>query len=144
MAMNVANDFIETYEGALDVAICATLIRRFDASGDAARGETGSGVDIKLKDSWDIRISGRPVWADAERALNAAMMTGLMNYLRKYPYLLLAPIALRMPSESGDVVLDAQRMRSLSDEMLQALIRKTLRPGSINLQKYVSDQGGYP
>ena len=25
-----------------------------------------------------------------------------------------------------------------------ALIRKTLRPGTINLQKYLADQGGYP
>ena len=139
------DDFIDVYDDALDPAVCATLIRRFDASGDAIRGATGGGVDIKLKDSWDIRIADNPLWADAERALNAAMMTGLMRYLRKYPYLLLAPISLRMPDASGTAtLLDAERLTALSDELLQALIRKTLRPGSINLQKYISDQGGYP
>ncbi|MDR3387820.1 MAG: 2OG-Fe(II) oxygenase [Rudaea sp.] len=140
------DDFIEVYEHALDPAICAALIRRFDASGEAVRGATGGGVDVKLKDSWDIHISGRPPWADAERALNAAMMTGLMRYLRKYPYTLLAPLSLSMPdADTGGVVrLDAQRLAALPDALLQALIRKTLRPGTINLQKYLADQGGYP
>jgi hypothetical protein len=138
-------DFIELYDGALDPATCATLIRRFDASGEATRGATGGGVDLTLKDSWDIRISSRPQWADAERALNAAMMSGLVRYLRKYPYTLLAPLSLRMPDASGaPVLLDAQRITSLPDHLLQALILKTLRPGSINLQKYIADQGGYP
>lgn len=138
-------DFIEVYDGALDAATCATLIRRFDTSGQATRGETGSGVDVKLKDSWDIRISGQPMWADAENALNTAMMSGLMRYLRKYPHTLLAPLSLRMADGAGGTVaIDPERMAGMSDELLQVLIRKTLRPGSINLQKYISDQGGYP
>jgi 2-oxoglutarate-Fe(II)-dependent oxygenase superfamily protein len=146
MSQSMSGDFIEVYENALDPAICATLIRRFEACGEAVRGSTGGGVDIKLKDSWDIAISGRPAWADAERALNAAMMAGLKNYLRKYPYTLLAPLSLRIPdaADGAATLLDAERLSALPDEMLQALIRKTLRPGSINLQKYISDQGGYP
>jgi len=138
-------DFIEVYDGALDADVCATLIHRFDASGVAARGSTGGGVDTQLKDSWDIRISGAPAWDDAEKALNAAMMTALMRYVRKYPYIVLAPISLRMPEPSGEMrLIDAERLRTLPDELLRALIRKTLRPGSINLQKYIADQGGYP
>jgi hypothetical protein len=140
------DDFIEVYDGALDAAACAALVRRFDISGEAVRGATGGGVDVKLKDSWDIHISGRTQWQDAERALNTAMMTGLMRYLRKYPYTLLAPLSLSMPDPAGGGLtrLDAQRLTALSDDLLQALIRKTLRPGTINLQKYISDQGGYP
>jgi hypothetical protein len=140
------DDFIEVYDNVLDPAICATLIRRFGASGEAVRGATGGGVDLKLKDSWDIHISGRRQWQDAENALNAAMMTGLMRYLRKYPYTLLAPLSLSMPDRASAAVtrLDAERLTALPDDLLQALIRKTLRPGTINLQKYISDQGGYP
>jgi hypothetical protein len=139
-------DFIEVYENALTPAICAALIQRFDASGEAVRGATGGGVDVKLKDSWDVHISGRAQWQDAERALNAAMMAGLMRYLRSYPYTLLAPLTLSMPdAESGALSrLDAQRLAALPDNLLLALIRKTLRPGTINLQKYLADQGGYP
>jgi hypothetical protein len=48
------------------------------------------------------------------------------------------------PAGGGLTRLDAQRLTALSDDLLQALIRKTLRPGTINLQKYISDQGGYP
>lgn len=141
----MSGDFIEVYDGALDAASCAALIRRFDANGQATRGETGSGVDVKLKDSWDIRISGLPAWADAENALNTAMMSGLMRYLRSYPHTLLAPLSLRMADGAGGTVtIDPERLTALSDDMLQVLIRKTLRPGSINLQKYISDQGGYP
>ena len=138
-------DFIEVYDGALAPQICALLIRRFEASGEAVRGATGGGVDTALKDSWDVRLGGRAQWADAERALNAAMMAGLMRYLRRYPYTLLAPLTLRMPDASGALVrLDAERLVALPDDLLQALIRKTLRPGPINLQKYISGQGGYP
>lgn len=140
-----ADDFIEVYDGTLDAETCAALIRRFDASGQAVRGETGSGVDVKLKDSWDIRISSQPMWADAENALNTAMMSGLMRYLRKYPHTLLAPLSLRMADGAGGAVpIDPERLAALPDDMLQVLIRKTLRPGSINLQKYISNQGGYP
>lgn len=141
----MSGDFIEVYDGALDAPSCAALVRRFDANGQATRGETGSGVDVKLKDSWDIRISGLPAWADAENALNTAMMSGLMRYLRSYPHTLLAPLSLRMADGAGGTVtIDPERLTALSDDMLQVLIRKTLRPGSINLQKYISDQGGYP
>ena len=142
----IDGDFIELYENALEPAVCAGLIQRFDASGEAVRGATGGGVDLKLKDSWDVHISGRSQWHDAERALNAVMMTGLMRYLRRYPYTLLAPLSLSMPdADSGAVTrLDAGRLAALPDNLLQALIRKTLRPGTINLQKYISDQGGYP
>ncbi|MBS0439560.1 MAG: 2OG-Fe(II) oxygenase, partial [Proteobacteria bacterium] len=133
----MSGDFIEVYDGALDAASCAALVRRFDANGQATRGQTGSGVDVKLKDSWDIRISGLPAWADAENALNTAMMSGLMRYLRSYPHTLLAPLSLRMADGAGGTVtIDPERLTALSDDMLQVLIRKTLRPGSINLQKY--------
>lgn len=138
-------DFIAVYDGALDAATCATLIRRFDASKAAQRGATGGGVDIALKDSWDIQITGRTEWQDAENALNGAMFHALKRYLREYPYTVLAPLSLRMPGAGGALeLLDAERLRALPDDLLTALIRKTLRPGSINLQKYIADQGGYP
>jgi hypothetical protein len=146
IAEAAGEDFIEVYEGALDAKVCAALIQRFDASGQAVRGSTGGGVDIALKDSWDIQITGNPQWADAERALNAAMMSGVLRYLRKYPYTVLAPMSLRMPNPSGGapILLGPTHLAALSDDALQALTRKTFRPGSINLQKYISDQGGYP
>jgi hypothetical protein len=73
------------------------------------------------------------------------MMSALMRYLRKYPHTLLAPLSLRVADGTGGTVqLDVERLAALPDELLQVLIRKTLRPGNINLQKYISGQGGYP
>jgi hypothetical protein len=141
-----APDFIEVYPGAIDRATCKALIDRFESSKQAVRGETGSGVNLTLKNSWDIRISGRPDWADAERALNMAALGGLLHYLRKYAHAVLAPLQLKMPDPAtGELVtLDAARLATLDDTMLTQLATKVFRPGSINLQKYIADQGGYP
>lgn len=53
---------------------------RFEASGQAKRGQTGSGVDTSLKGSWDIRLDERPAWADAKQQLNEAVLVGLRRY----------------------------------------------------------------
>lgn len=145
-ALSASDDFIELYDGALSQLDCAQLIVRFEQSGKATRGETGGGVNIKVKNSWDITISDHPEWADVERALNGVMYGGLKRYLRKYPYTLLAPLALKMarPDGSEALPIDAQVLSNLDDERFGALVAMTLRPGKINLQKYIADEGGYP
>jgi len=139
-------DFIEVYENALDAAVCAALIQRFDASGQAVRGATGGGVDTALKDSWDIGISDHADWKEVENQLNGVMLRGLMAYVRRYAYAALAPLTLRMPDpETGArVLLDPAAVAALPDPLLRALVTKCFRPGKINLQKYVAGQGGYP
>ena len=144
--MNGSDDFIEIYEGALDATSCATLIRQFDASGAATRGHTAGGINTALKDSWDISISGQAQWANAERMLGLAMLEGLKRYLRKYPYTLLGPLWLRMKDEkTGELgVLSPEDVAALPDQRLVALATHAFRPGRINLQKYLADEGGYP
>src|SRR5687768_8279085 len=88
-------DFIEVYDNALPADVCAALIERFEHSGQATPGRVGGGVLPELKDSRDIQISGKPEWRDAEGALNAAMFRGLLAYLRKYRYALIAPLMLQ-------------------------------------------------
>jgi hypothetical protein len=146
MGDNGSNDFIEVYDGALDGASCAALIGQFDASGGAVRGRAGSGVNTAVKNSWDITISGKPEWADAERDLNLAMLEGLKRYLRKYPYTVLGPLWLKMKDEaSGELkLLSPEDLIALPDQRLGALAVHAFRPGSINLQKYIADEGGYP
>jgi len=48
-------DFVEVYDNALEASICRSLIDRFEASRQARR-ETGGGVDLLLKNSWDIPL----------------------------------------------------------------------------------------
>lgn len=139
-------DFIETWDGAVDAGLCAGLIDRFESSGLARRGRVGSGVDITLKDSWDICMDDHADWAPLVQRLNAAMAQCLKRYLLKYPYTLLAPMTLKMasPGGGGPQMLDPERLVRLDERHLMALIAKVFRPGPINLQKYLADQGGYP
>jgi len=139
-------DFIEIYPDIVDPRACAALIARFEASGKATRGRTGSGVDVAMKDSWDLTLEDHPEWQDAANLLNSAMMVALLRYVRRYPQVVLAPLALRrvVPATGTQVAIDADTLQSMSDAELQSLLVAVFRPGSINLQKYIADQGGYP
>lgn len=139
-------DFIEVYDNALDAETCAALIRRFDASGQAVRGQTGSGVDTTMKDSWDICITDYPAWNDVVVRFNQSVMAGLKAYLRQYAHAALAPLQLKiLDAKTGQhKALDAQAVAELDDATLTKIVMKVFRPGSINIQKYIADQGGYP
>ena len=139
-------DFIELYDDVLNPDACRALITRFEASGMARRGATGGGVDVALKDSWDIRLDDHPAWADARRQLNDAAFECLARYLRRYPHLVLAPLQLKMPDPASaqPVPVDAGRLAAMDDTVLAQLLNTVLRPGTINLQRYLADVGGYP
>lgn len=139
-------DFIGVYEDALAPAQCAALLQRFEAAGEAQPGHVGSGVFRELKDSDDIQISGKPAWADAEQALNQAVFTGLLKYLRRYRYALIAPLMLQVTDETTGEArrLSAEDFDNMPDARLAQLIGAVLRPGAINLQRYRADRGGYP
>ncbi|MGB0132999.1 2OG-Fe(II) oxygenase [Dokdonella sp.] len=142
----MAGDFIEVYMDALSEHDCRALIQQYEASGKAVRGQTGGGVNTRLKDSWDICISDYRDWAPASNLLNSAMMRSLMAYVRQYPQTAIAPLSLQMPHpQTGELMaLDAEAIRAMPDERLQQLLVKVFRPGTINVQKYLADQGGYP
>jgi hypothetical protein len=139
-------DFIEVYDDVVDAATCRAWIDRFDACGLARRGATGSGVDTTLKDSWDIRLDDHPSWIDARDRLNKAAFTGLLRYVRRYPHVVIAPLHLKLadPQTGAALSLDAEALGALDDTALRDVLKQVLRPGTINLQKYVAGQGGYP
>lgn len=139
------SDFIEVYEGVLAPETCRLMIERFEAGGQAQRGSTGSGVDLTLKDSWDVQLDTAPGWADVRQQLNDAMLKGFRQYLRRYAHVALAPLHLKMKLPSGEMqVIDAEALAAMNDEALTGLIGTVFRPGGINIQKYIADQGGYP
>ncbi len=142
---NPLPDFIEVYPDALDATQCGSLVERFMASSESQPGRVGSGVMPELKDSRDLTISGRPEWRDAETALNVAVFNGLMAYLRKYPYTLIAPLMLETPDADGSRHrLTAERLQALPTPALAGVMQTVLRPGAINIQRYSDGRGGYP
>ena len=142
----MADDFIELYEGALSREACAALVARFEASGQDLPGRVGAGVMPELKNSRDILISGKPEWREAESQLNAAMLAGLLRYLRTYRYALLAPLMLQVadPASGAPRRLQAEDLEAMPDAELAAIAQGVFRPGTINLQRYRADEGGYP
>jgi hypothetical protein len=146
MSNDSSDDFIEVYPDALDSATCAALIAQFDASGAALRGRAGGNINTAVKNSWDITITGKPEWVQPERSLNVAMFEGLKRYLRKYPYTVLGPLWLKMKdAATGEMaLLDPATLMALPDARLGALAMHAFRPGNINIQKYLADEGGYP
>ncbi|MGO4221519.1 2OG-Fe(II) oxygenase [Lysobacter sp. TAF61] len=139
------NDFIEVYPDALSQDQCAQLVARFSASGDTVPGRVGGGVMPDLKDSRDLTISGREGWRDAETALNLAVFRGVIAYLRRYPHTLIAPLMLETAGNDGKSHrLTPERMAAMEDGELVPVIQTVLRPGSINLQRYSANRGGYP
>jgi hypothetical protein len=140
------SDFIEIYPAAIPPATCQQIIDRFEASGQAARGRTGTGVDTTLKDSYDITISGKPDWRAVDALVQKTAFIAFKHYIRKYPFLMIGPLALRLPDPTtgGHSLVTAENFPHLSDEQHTALLTTAFRPGSINLQKYLAGSGGYP
>jgi hypothetical protein len=139
-------DFIEVYDDALSRAACAALVARFEASGQDQPGRVGAGVMPELKDSRDVYLGDRPEWRDAEAQLNAAMFGGLLRYLRRYPFAMLAPLMLQVtdPASGEARRLQVEDVATMPDEDLGAVVQVVFRPGPINLQRYRADEGGYP
>jgi hypothetical protein len=142
----MSDDFIEVYPGALGRETCQRAIAQFHEGGQAVRGATGAGVDVALKDSWDIEISALAEWQWLKHAIETAALNGVLAYIRKYPYTLLAPLALKRqdPASGQLIALSADDLALLTPQNLQGVITHSFRPGTINVQRYVADQGGYP
>ena len=139
-------DFIELYPDALLPQACAALVQRFDASGQDVAGTVGGGVMPDLKNSRDITLNGLAGWEDAVQQLNLAVFSGLLTYVRRYPYTLIAPLMVEHQEAGGAT---RRRLReaditAMNDAQLGRILMALLRPGDINLQRYKADQGGYP
>ena len=140
-----AEDFIAVYPDALGPEQCAALVARFAASPETHPGRVGGGVYTELKDSRDLTLAGRPEWRDAEAMLNTAVFNGVLAYLRRYPYTLIAPLMLEIPGANGARHrLTPERLAALDDAALAPIVQTVLRPGAINLQRYSAGSGGYP
>ena len=92
--MTLQSDFIEVYEAALGPEVCALAIKHFGQSKQTQPGQVGGGVYPELKNSRDLTISALPEWAEFVSVFNGALLKCMRAYVRKYPYVLLAPFML--------------------------------------------------
>jgi hypothetical protein len=140
------DDFIEVYPQVLSESECQAILQQFESSGQATRGRTGGGVDTKLKDSYDITITNRPDWAAVQNRFIEVVFEGLKQYIRKYRFAMIGPLALRYqdPSTGSVVLVNDEKFDQIDDDLYTELLTVAFRGGSINIQKYLADQGGYP
>ncbi|WP_462417216.1 2OG-Fe(II) oxygenase [Kytococcus sp. Marseille-QA3725] len=138
-------DFIEVYPDALSPELCQRLIDAFEASKAQSPGRTGGGVDPSMKKSVDVFISNKPEWRELESELVAAASRCLVQYVRTYPHVLLAPMMFqRKTPDGGTARLTAEDLSQMSDQEVINMAGVALRPGGINVQRYTADDGGYP
>ena len=139
------DDFIEVYPDAIDPETCRRIIERFEASGQAVRGSTGGGVDVTLKNSYDITISDYPEWRPVEAAIITASFAGLRQYVRKYPFVLIGALDLQFedPATGARTRIVAENVAAVPDEQFRHMLGTVFRPGTVNLQKYLAGRGGY-
>src|SRR5690606_344346 len=135
-----------TFPDTLAVDSCRAIVQQFEQSGADQPGEVGGGVHPELKDSRDIEISGREDSRAVENAINHAVFSGLLQYTRRYPHLLIAPFMLQTADQPGGATrrLGAEDIAAMPDPQLAGLVERLLRPGRTNLQRYSAGRGGYP
>lgn len=140
------SDFIEVYPNALSAEFCRAIIDRFAASGQDEPGKVAGGIDVALKDSRDLTITGRPEWRDVVQAMHRTVFVALRDYVRKYPYVMIGPLALRIQNpQTGELLLvNEQSLPTISEDQFTQLVLVAFRSGPINLQKYQANRGGYP
>ncbi len=138
-------DFIEVYPDILSGEFCRHLINKFDASPDSTPGVMVHGVDQTKKDSSDICISSHPGWKQETREIINQTIRSLVPYARRFPFMLVGATGINTtdPESGKRRSLSHEDIVVMSDPQIAELILKIYRLGSINLQKYTRDVGGY-
>jgi hypothetical protein len=137
------SQFIEIYENALSKEFCQQCIEKFEVSNEQHKGLTGHGVDLIKKNSSDITVSHSEHWQEEVQHLQQVVLRGMINYIRKYPFALVGSIALQVQTPDGVEQISYVDIPGLNDESLSRLIQTVFRLGSINIQKYNQNEGGY-
>jgi len=139
-------DFIEVYDDAIDADLCSRIIERFETSKDLQPGRTGHGVDREKKHSLDLTISDRPEWKPLQTELVKRTFPFLKQYASKYSFSLMGALSptVRDPESGSPTTLSIDNFERVGTPLLDELVPKIYRYGSINVQKYQANEGGYP
>ena len=139
------DDFLEVYDHALSAEQCALILGRFNTSDKLVRGQTGQGVDVTKKDSWDLTIGQHPEWNDISNLMMQAVQRHLVQYMDKYRMLLVGAMSPQVvhPVSGQPVQLTIDNFDECGVAYIDGLMRTMYRAGPINLQKYVKASGGY-
>ena len=78
-------DFIYTQKDALPKSFCDNVIQKFELDDRKRQGQVGSGVQLDIKRSCDLSISGKEDWKSYDEAFFKSLNNALKEYLRFIP-----------------------------------------------------------
>jgi hypothetical protein len=138
-------DFIGVYDDTLPASFCTRLIDYFEESGVSVPGQTGHGLDVGKKDSDDLNLSQEPALLEMEREVLVAVVTKLVDYTRRFPFMLVGALtpSLPHPRTGRYVELSPGAVRQLDDSQVARLLLRLFRLGMWNLQRYRRGTGHY-
>ncbi len=137
--------FIKIYENALSQEYCNGCIDTFEKSNNVHQGQTGHGVDKTKKNSIDITVTNfADEWQTEMNTLQTAVLKSLIAYIREFPFLLTGAISLSYQDNTGQLkTLSYKDVDTMDDMTLTRYIQAIYRIGSVNMQKYIKNKGGY-
>lgn len=138
-------DFIEVYPNALPNQLCDELIHAFDNHKGVFQGRTGAGVDVAKKNSRDLMLDAHPELSALKSSLISHTVKGLQNYFDKYSLALMGAVSVSLTDSGGNTVtLNPENFDQVGRPRLNDIISYLFRSGTINIQRYEKEQGGYP
>ncbi|EPX62820.1 2OG-Fe(II) oxygenase family enzyme [Cystobacter fuscus DSM 2262] len=139
-------DFIEVHDDVLPPGLCQDIIKRFERSPHKHRGQTGGGVDLSKKDSYDLLLNAHPEYQEPLRLLLDRAFPPLRSYLTRYLYALVGAVSLSMkhPQTGQLMTITRESFSQLQGPVLDQLIGTVYRYGNLQVQKYLQGSGGYP
>lgn len=138
-------DFIEVYPNALPEDLCDRLIQAFQQHAGVVDGQTGNGVDLEKKKSRDLTLDSFADLAPLRNELLAHTLVGATDYFSRYYMALMGAVAVTVSDEHGHpATLTPANFAALGAPRAEALVKYLYRSGTINIQHYQQNNGGYP
>lgn len=138
-------DFIEVYPNALPNDLCDRLILAFEQHAGVVDGQTGNGVDLEKKISRDLTLDSFADLQPLKNELLGYTLKGTVDYFTKYSMALMGAVAVSVSDEQGKpATLTPANFAALGAPRADGLVKYLYRSGSINVQKYQQNKGGYP
>ncbi|MGI1988382.1 2OG-Fe(II) oxygenase [Shewanella glacialipiscicola] len=138
-------DFIEVYPNALPDELCDRLILAFEQHSGVVDGQTGNGIDPEKKISRDLTLDNFADLQSLKNELLGYTLVGAVDYFTQYSMALMGAVAVSVNDEQGQsITLTPANFATLGVPRIDGLVRYLYRSGSINIQKYQQNKGGYP
>ena len=138
-------DFIEVYPKTIPDELCDQLISTINSHNGAYQGKTGGGVDVTKKNSTDLMLDAHPELNGLRNSLLNHTFEKIVDYFNQYYLALIGAISVELPNDNGELVtLTPDNFSELGRSKTNNIIRHLFRAGTINVQKYAQNLGGYP